>query len=83
MPGWGHSAGGLAIFCFVALLHPSHQNGVGQEASPGISWARRRHHLEPSWRADWITVLPVKCSIGVQVKWGILIAMDIFPNFVK
>lgn len=44
---------------------------VGQEASPGISWSRRRHHLElSSLRADWIKVLPFKYLIWAQVNGG-------------
>lgn len=85
--GRGRVAGGLAVLCFVALLCPLPiKSGGGAGSFPWhfLVQEARRHHLElSSLRADWIKVLPFKCLIWAQVKWGILITMYIYPIFVK
>ena len=70
---------------------PPRMSGVGwwlplASAFPGLTAfpaPGRRYHLEPSLSADWIKLLMLKCLLGAQVQWGILIIVYISPSSVQ
>lgn len=89
--GGGGAAGDWLSSALSTFCAPPVMGRGGAEVSPGfstpraasISWSVRRHHLEATTRADWIKVPTLKCLIGAQVKWGILITVYILPSSVQ